>query len=141
MDINKELDIIKRGAEEIIPLEELKNKLKKSHSTGKPLRIKYGIDPTKPDVHLGHLVPVRKMRFFQDLGHTGVLIIGDYTAQIGDPTGKDESREALTYEIVRKNATKYMEQLFTVLDEKKTEVHFQTEWFSKMSMPLTRCSV
>jgi tyrosyl-tRNA synthetase len=134
MDINKELDIIKRGAEEIIPLEELKNKLKKSHSTGKPLRIKYGIDPTKPDVHLGHLVPVRKMRFFQDLGHTGVLIIGDYTAQIGDPTGKDESREALTYEIVRKNATKYMEQLFTVLDEKKTEVHFQTEWFSKMSM-------
>ena len=134
MDLNKTLEIIKRGTEEIIPLDELKKKLKKSHSNGKALRIKYGIDPTKPDVHLGHLVPVRKMRHFQDLGHTGVLIIGDYTAQIGDPSGKDETREALTYDTVKKNAEKYIDQLFTVLDPDKTEVHYQTEWFSNMSM-------
>ena len=134
MDLKKELEIIERGAEEIIPLDELKKKLKRSHSEGKPLRIKYGIDPTKPDVHIGHLVPVRKMRYFQDLGHTGVLIIGDYTAQIGDPSGKDESREALTYEAVRNNAEKYVDQLYTILDPDKTEVHYQTEWFSDMSM-------
>ncbi len=134
MDLKKELEIIERGTEEIIPLDELKKKLEKSRRTGKPLRIKYGIDPTKPDVHLGHLVPVRKMRHFQDMGHTAVLIIGDYTAQIGDPSGKDESREAITYETAKKNAEKYIDQLCTVLDGDKLEVHYQTEWFSKMSM-------
>ena len=86
-DIARQIDMIKRGADEVIPLDEMERKLRTSAKTGTPLRIKYGIDPTAPDVHLGHLVPVQKMRTFQDMGHVGVLIIGDYTAQIGDPTG------------------------------------------------------
>jgi tyrosyl-tRNA synthetase len=134
MKIEHVLKVIRKGVEEIIPEEELIKKLEKSAKTGKPLRIKYGIDPTGYDVHIGHLVPIRKMREFQDLGHTGVIIIGDFTAQIGDPTGRDESRPALTSEMVKTNSEKYMEQLFTVLDEKKTEVRWQSEWFGKMDM-------
>jgi len=134
MKFEHELKVIRKGVEEIIPEEELLKKLEKSAKTGKPLRIKYGIDPTGYDVHIGHLVPIRKMREFQDLGHTGVIIIGDFTAQIGDPTGRDESRPALTSEMVKANSEKYMEQLFTVLDEKKTEVRWQSEWFGKMDM-------
>jgi tyrosyl-tRNA synthetase len=130
MTIEDQLKFIKKGVEEIIPEDELIKKLKK----GKPLRIKYGIDPTNYEVHIGHLVPIRKMREFQDMGHLGVIIIGDYTAQIGDPTGRDESRPPLTAEKVKQNAEKYMEQLYTVLDKDKTEVHYQTEWFGKMSM-------
>ncbi len=134
MEFSKEIEMIKRGAEEIIPFEDLTKKLEKSRKTGKPLRIKYGIDPTKPDVHLGHLVPVRKMRIFQDLGHTGVVIIGDYTAQIGDPSGLDETRIPLTHKETTANAKKYMDQLYRVLDENRTEVHFQSEWFSGMTL-------
>lgn len=134
MTYKDKLEIIKKGVEEIITEEELLKKLENSEKTGKPLRIKYGIDPTGYDVHLGHLVPIRKMREFQDLGHIGVIIIGDFTAQIGDPTGKDETRQALTHEQVKLNSERYMEQIFTVLDEKKTEVRFQSEWFGKMSM-------
>jgi tyrosyl-tRNA synthetase len=130
----EELEIIKRRAEEIVPQEELIKKLDKSHKTGKPLRIKYGIDPTGSDVHIGHLVPIRKMRDFQDLGHTGVIIIGDFTAQIGDPTGRDISRQALSADDVKKNAERYMEQLYTVLDEKRTEVRWQSEWFGDMTL-------
>ena len=134
MNLEEQLKIIQKGAEEIISIEELKKKLIKSDQKGKPLRIKYGIDPTNYEVHIGHLVPIRKMREFQDLGHTGVIIIGDYTAQIGDPTGRDESRPPLTAEKVKQNAERYMEQLYTVLDKNKTEVHYQTEWFGSMSM-------
>ncbi|MCD4818203.1 MAG: tyrosine--tRNA ligase [Candidatus Cloacimonetes bacterium] len=134
MNIKKDLEMIKKGVEEIISEEELIKKLKHSEETGKPLRIKYGIDPTGADVHIGHLVPIRKMREFQDLGHTGVIIIGDFTAQIGDPTGKDESRPPLTKEDVKKNAEKYMDQLFAILDKEKTEVRWQTEWFGNMTM-------
>ncbi|HNX38073.1 MAG TPA: tyrosine--tRNA ligase [Candidatus Cloacimonadota bacterium] len=134
MNFENELKIIKKGVEEIIPLEELVKKLEKSAKTGKPLRVKYGIDPTGFDVHIGHLVPIRKMRDFQDLGHTGVIIIGDFTAQIGDPTGRDESRPPLTKEDILINSAKYMEQLFTVLDPAKTEVRYQTEWFGPMGM-------
>jgi len=134
MNFENELKIIKKGVEEIIPLEELVKKLEKSAKTGKPLRVKYGIDPTGFDVHIGHLVPIRKMRDFQDLGHTGVIIIGDFTAQIGDPTGRDESRPPLTKEDILSNSAKYMEQLFTVLDPAKTEVRYQTEWFGPMGM-------
>jgi len=134
MDFEKQLSLIKKGAEEIIPEEELIKKLKKSNETGKPLRIKYGIDPTGYDVHIGHLVPIRKMREFQDMGHTGVIIIGDFTAQIGDPTGRDDSRPPLTADQVKNNAEKYMDQLFTVLDESKTEVRWQSEWFGNMGM-------
>jgi tyrosyl-tRNA synthetase len=130
----KEMMLIKKGTEEIISESEMVKKLERSKETGIPLRIKYGIDPTASDVHIGHLVPIRKMREFQDLGHTGVIIIGDFTAQIGDPTGKDESRPPLNAENVKKNAEKYMEQMYTVLDKEKTEVRWQTEWFGEMSM-------
>ena len=128
------MKLIRKGVEEIITEEELIKKLEKSKKTGKLLRIKYGIDPTGYDVHIGHLVPIRKMRDFQDLGHTGVIIIGDFTAQIGDPSGKDETRPHLTAEQVKNNAEKYMDQLYTVLDKNKTEVRWQTEWFGKMTM-------
>ncbi|MBM4399951.1 MAG: tyrosine--tRNA ligase, partial [Candidatus Cloacimonetes bacterium] len=134
MKFEHELKVIRKGVEEIIPEEELLKKLEKSAKAGKPLRIKYGIDPTGYDVHIGHLVPIRKMREFQDLGHLGVIIIGDFTAQIGDPTGRDESRPPLTAEMVKVNSEKYMEQLFTVLDPSKTEVRWQSEWFGKMEM-------
>ena len=134
MNIEHKLQIIKKCAEEIVPEDELIKKLKKSEKTGKPLRIKYGIDPTNYEVHIGHLVPIRKMRDFQDLGHTGVIIIGDYTAQIGDPTGRDTTRPPLTAENVKQNAERYMEQLYTVLDKDKTEVHYQSEWFGNMNM-------
>ncbi len=134
MAFERELQIISKNVEEIIPLDELKAKLASSAKTGKPLRIKYGIDPTGFDVHIGHLVPIRKMREFQDLGHTGVIIIGDFTAQIGDPTGRDESRPPLSHQQIISNSEKYMEQLFTILKPEQTEVRYQTEWFSKMSM-------
>jgi len=134
MKFENEMKIIKKGVEEIISENELIKKLTQSKESGKPLRIKYGIDPTGYDVHIGHLVPIRKMREFQDMGHTGVIIIGDFTAQIGDPTGKDESRPPLTKDKILKNAEKYMEQLYTVLDRDKTEVRMQTEWFGDMTM-------
>jgi len=134
MRFDKEMKLIKKGVEEIISEKEMIAKLEKSKKTGKPLRIKYGIDPTGYDVHIGHLVPIRKMREFQDMGHAGVIIIGDFTAQIGDPTGKDESRPPLTKEEILNNAEKYMEQLYTVLDKDKTEVRWQTEWFGDMKM-------
>lgn len=134
MNFENELKIITKSAEEIIPLEELKAKLAKSAKTGNPLRIKYGIDPTGHEIHIGHLVPIRKMRDFQDLGHTGVIIIGDFTAQIGDPTGRDDSRPPLTHEQVKINSEKYMEQLFTILKPEQTEIRYQSEWFGKMGM-------
>ncbi|HHE37920.1 MAG TPA: tyrosine--tRNA ligase [Candidatus Cloacimonetes bacterium] len=134
MRFEKELKIIKKGVDELISETEMISKLERSEKKGKPLRIKYGIDPTGYDVHIGHLVPIRKMREFQDLGHLGVIIIGDFTAQIGDPTGRDESRPPLTGEQVRKNAEKYMDQLYKVLDKNKTEVRWQSEWFGNMGM-------
>ena len=109
------------------------DKFKKSKNTDKPLRIKYGIDPTGSDIHLGHMVAVRKMKNFQDLGHLGVITIGDYTAQIGDPSGKDETRNSLTKDQVLQNAEKYLDQLYTILDPKKTEVRYQSEWFEKFT--------
>lgn len=134
MDIQKQMEIIKQGVEEIIPEEDLIKKLKHSQETKIPLRIKYGIDPTASDVHIGHMVPVRIMRRFQDLGHIGVIVIGDYTAQIGDPTGKNESRPHLSAEDVKRNAEKYMDQMYYVLDKDKTEVRYQSEWFGPMQL-------
>ncbi|MCK5595742.1 tyrosine--tRNA ligase, partial [bacterium] len=124
------MEEIKKGGVEIISEEELNKKLK----LGRPLRVKYGIDPTTADIHIGHMVSVRKMRQMQNMGHIGVVIIGDYTAQIGDPTGLDRSRPSLSKEQVRKNASEYMDQLYTVLDKRKTEVHWQSEWFEKMEV-------
>jgi len=134
MNFENELKIITKSAEEIIPLEELKAKLAKSAKTGKPLRIKYGIDPTGHEIHIGHLVPIRKMRDFQDLGHTGVIIIGDFTAQIGDPTGRDDSRPPLSHEQIKINSERYMDQLYTILKPEQTEIRYQSEWFGKMGM-------
>jgi tyrosyl-tRNA synthetase len=134
MNLEQELKIIRKAVDEIIPEEDLVRKLIRSKETGKPLRIKFGIDPTGTDVHLGHLVPIRKMRDFQDLGHTGVIIIGDFTAQIGDPTGRDETRPPLTHQQVLSNADRFMEQLYTVLKQEQTEVRWQSEWFGKMTV-------
>ena len=129
----RQWEILTFGISEVTPEEEFRHALRKSIATNTPLRVKCGIDPTSTDVHLGHTVPYRKMRQFQDLGHTGVVIIGDYTASIGDPTGKNESRPPLSPEKVKENASKYMDQIYTVLDRDKTEVCFQSEWFSDVS--------
>lgn len=134
MNLEKELKIIRKAVDEIIPEEDSVRKLIRSKETGKPLRIKFGIDPTGTDVHLGHLVPIRKMRDFQDLGHIGVIIIGDFTAQIGDPTGRDETRPPLSHQQVLANAERFMEQLYTVLKQEQTEVRWQSEWFGKMTV-------
>ena len=133
VDIKEQLKIIKKGVAEIIPEEELVKKLEKSIKENKPLRIKLGLDPSAPDIHLGHTVVLRKMKAFQDLGHQVVIIIGDYTGMIGDPTGKSETRKQLTQEQVMENANTYQEQIFKILDSSKTEVRFNGEWFSKMS--------
>lgn len=133
MDISKQLEIIKRGALEIISEEELKRKLEKSAKEGKPLKIKAGFDPTAPDIHLGHSVLLNKLRAFQDLGHKVVFLIGDFTGMIGDPSGQDKMRKRLTEEEVKKNAMTYKKQVFKILDAKKTEVVFNSSWFEKMT--------
>ena len=129
----KQLEIIKRGAVEIISEAELKKKLQRSHKENIPLRIKAGFDPTAPDIHLGHTVLLEKMRQFQELGHEVVFLIGDFTGMIGDPTGKSETRKILTKDEVLKNAETYKAQIFKVLDPEKTRVRFNSEWLEKMS--------
>ncbi|WP_459556274.1 tyrosine--tRNA ligase [Lacunimicrobium album] len=132
--VEDQLAIIRRGIEKIVPEAELAEKLKKSYDTGKPLRIKYGIDPTAADVHLGHTVPLRKMRQFQELGHQAVIIIGNYTAMVGDPSGRDEARtKKFTEEEVEKNAQTYLQQVGKVIDLSQAEVHRNGDWFSTMS--------
>jgi len=133
-EFQRQFDILSFGTFEVTPIEDFKKMLRHSIASKKPLRVKCGIDPTGFDVHLGHTVPYRKMRQFQDLGHIGVVIIGDYTASIGDPTGKNESRPPLTADQVKENARRYMEQMYTVLDPKKTEVSYQSEWFEETSL-------
>jgi len=124
---------IARGTDAIISVEELRAKLKKSSATKIPLRVKLGLDPTAPDIHLGFAVVLQKLRIFQDLGHHAHLIIGDFTAQIGDPTGKSKTRPQLTREQVEANAKTYQEQLVQILDAEKTTVHFNGDWLGKMS--------
>jgi len=131
--VEEQLAVIRRGTEKIVPEEELAAKLRESQKTGVPLRIKYGIDPTGIDVHLGHTVPMRKMRQFQEMGHQAVIIIGDYTARVGDPSGRDSTRARLTAEAIEKNAETYLSQLARVLDLSKAEVVRNGDWFSKMS--------
>lgn len=133
-ELNRQLEILEFGTVEVTPRDEFVKMLRKSIESGKPLRVKCGIDPTSTDVHIGHTVPYRKMRQFQDLGHIGVVIIGDYTAQIGDPTGKNESRPPLTSEETKENAKKYLEQVYTVLDPERTEVKMQSEWFNDVGL-------
>lgn len=129
--VQEQLAAIKRGTTHLEPEAELKAKLERGIKTGKPLRIKYGIDPTGIDVHLGHTVPLRKLRVFQELGHQAVLIIGNYTALVGDPSGRDQSRARLTQEQVEANAKDYLKQVSKVIDIRTTEVHFNGDWFGK----------
>ena len=129
MTIDKQLAIIQRGVDEILPIDELKKKLEKN----KPLRIKLGMDPTAPDLHLGHTVVINKMKQLQDLGHEIIFLIGDFTGMIGDPTGKNITRKPLTKEDVRENAKTYTNQVFKILDKDKTKIAFNSEWMSKMN--------
>ncbi|HET8921517.1 MAG TPA: tyrosine--tRNA ligase [Candidatus Acidoferrum sp.] len=131
--VEEQLAYVKKGVAEIIPEPELKASLEKSLKTGKPLRVYLGVDPTAPDLHLGHTVVLRKLKHFQDLGHTAVFLIGDSSAMIGDPTGVSETRPPLTREQVHANAKTYLEQVFKILDRKKTEVRYNSEWLGKMN--------
>jgi len=131
--VEEQLAYLKKGAAEIIPEPELVSKLEGSRKTGKPLRVYLGVDPTAPDLHLGHTVVLRKLKHFQDLGHAAVFLIGDFSAMIGDPTGVSETRPPLTHEQVDANAKTYLEQVFKILDREKTEVRSNSEWLSKMS--------
>ncbi|PIU52260.1 tyrosine--tRNA ligase [Candidatus Desantisbacteria bacterium CG07_land_8_20_14_0_80_39_15] len=135
MDIEEELRIIKRNVVDILPgLEELRKRLQEARQQARPLKIKYGADPTAPDIHLGHTITLSKLREFQDLGHIVQFIIGDFTAMLGDPSGRNEVRKPLSEESIRKNASTYQEQIFKILDKKRTELHFNSEWFGKMSL-------
>ncbi len=129
----EQLAYLKKGTAEIIPEDELKQKLANSVLTGKPLRVYLGVDPTAPDIHLGHTVVLRKLKHFQDMGHQAIFLIGDFSAMIGDPTGQSETRPPLSREQVDANAKTYLEQVFKILDRDKTEVRYNSEWLGKMS--------
>jgi tyrosyl-tRNA synthetase len=131
--LEDQLDLITKGAAEIVPLEALRERIAKSIATGVPMRIKAGFDPTAPDLHLGHTVLLRKLKHFQDLGHTVIFLIGDSTALIGDPTGRNVTRKPLTREEISANAETYKEQVFQILDREKTEVRYNSEWLDKLS--------
>ena len=131
--VEEQLAYLKKGVAEIIREEDLKAKLEQSAKTGKPLRVYLGVDPTAPDIHLGHTVVLRKLKHFQDLGHTAIFLIGDFSAMIGDPTGQSETRPPLTREQVDENAQTYLAQVFKLLDPKKTEVRYNSEWLDKLS--------
>ncbi len=131
--IEEQIRIITKGAADVISIEELKEKLIKSEKENKPLIIKLGLDPTAPDIHLGHAVVLRKIKQMQDLGHKAVIVIGDFTGKIGDPTGKSKTRKPLTKEQVMENALTYEKQIFKILDKEKTEIRFNSEWLSKLN--------
>jgi tyrosyl-tRNA synthetase len=131
--LEDQLDLITKGAAEIVPLEALKERITKSIASGTPMRIKAGFDPTAPDLHLGHTVLLRKLKHFQTLGHTVIFLIGDSTALIGDPTGRNVTRKPLTPEQIAANAETYKEQVFKILDPEKTEVRYNSEWLDKLS--------
>jgi tyrosyl-tRNA synthetase len=132
MTIDEQLDFLRKGTIEIIPESELRTKLARSAQTGKPLRVKLGADPTAPDIHLGHTVVIRKLRAFQELGHTVIFLIGDFTGLIGDPSGKSTTRPQLTREEIAQNAETYKSQIFKLLDPAKTEIRFNSEWMDKV---------
>jgi tyrosyl-tRNA synthetase len=131
--VAEQLAYLKKGSAEIIREVELQSKLEKAAKTGKPLRVKLGVDPTAPDIHLGHTVVIRKLKHFQEMGHIAVFLIGDFTAMVGDPTGQSETRPPLTREQVNANATTYLEQVFKILDHDKTEIRYNSEWLDKLS--------
>lgn len=132
--VNQQMDVIKKGTVEIIPEDELVKKIEHSIKTQKPLRIKLGCDPSKPDLHLGHAVVLNKLREFQEFGHTAILIIGDFTGMIGDPSGKKKTRPQLTFEQTREYGQSYFEQASKILDPRKTEIKYNSEWLSKLDL-------
>src|SRR5689334_15358098 len=131
--VDEQLAYIKKGAVEIIREQELRERLENSRKTGKPLRVKIGLDPTAPDLHLGHTVVLRKLKHFQDMGHTVIFLIGDFTGMIGDPTGRSVTRPPLSREQVQQNAETYKEQVFKILDPEKTLIDFNNRWFSQFT--------
>ncbi len=133
VSVEQQLKIIKRGVAEILPEALLVEKLKRSIATGAPLKVKLGLDPTAPDIHLGHTVVLRKLKQFQDLGHHIIIIIGDFTGRIGDPTGRSETRKPLTDDDIRRNAKTYEEQIFKILDREKTQVSFNSTWLAPLT--------
>lgn len=133
MNIEQQLAFLKKGTVDFIRQDDLKAKLERSQKTGKPLRIKLGADPTAPDIHLGHTVVIRKLKAFQDLGHTVIFLIGSFTGMIGDPSGKNATRPALSREDIDKNAETYKTQIFKLLDPEKTEIRFNSEWMDKFN--------
>jgi len=132
-DIETQMQKIMRGVEEIIHEEEMRQRIAQSMKTGRPIRVKLGVDPTASDIHLGHMVTIRKLKHFQDLGHTAIFLVGDFTARIGDPTERSEARVRLTKEQVWEHAKTFKEQVFRILDEEKTEMRNNGEWFDAMS--------
>src|SRR5262245_11864578 len=132
-DVSEQLQILERGVDRILPEPEFLKKLERAVHEDRPLRVKYGIDPTGIDVHLGHTVPLRKLRQFQELGHTAVIIIGNYTALVGDPSGRDETRAKLTPQQVETNARDYLTQVGRIIDLNRAEVHHNGDWFSQWS--------
>lgn len=130
---DEQLAALRKGSAEIIREEELRAKLERSRASGKPLRIKLGVDPTAPDLHLGHTVVLRKLKHFQDEGHTAIFLVGDFTAMVGDPTGQSETRPPLTREQVQTNAQTYLEQVYKLLDRERTEVRYNSEWLGKLN--------
>ena len=132
--VDEQLAYIKKGAAEIIHEGELRQRLESSLKTGKPLRVKAGFDPTAPDLHVGHTVLMRKLKHFQDLGHTVIFLIGDFTGMIGDPSGRNATRPPLTRTDVERNAETYKTQVFKILDREKTVIDFNSRWFSGMSV-------
>ena len=132
--VHHQMRVIKQGAAELIGEEELEAKLMRSFQTGKPLTVKFGMDPSAPDLHLGHAVALRKLKQIQDLGHTIVIVIGDFTGRIGDPTGKSKGRKAMTDREVLVNALTYQEQIFHILDREKTQVRYNGEWLELLKL-------
>ena len=130
--LDEQIAYLKKGFEEIIREEELRERLAESIKSGRPLRVKAGFDPTAPDLHLGHTVLLRKMKHFQDMGHTVIFLIGDGTARIGDPTGRNVTRPPMTSQEIEENADTYRAQVFKILDPKKTEIRFNGEWLDKL---------
>jgi tyrosyl-tRNA synthetase len=131
--VDVQIAYLRKGAAEIIREEDLRAKLESSAKTGKPLRVKLGVDPTAPDLHLGHTVVLRKLKHFQDLGHTAIFLVGDFTAMVGDPTGQSETRPPLTREQVDANAKTYLEQVYKILNKENTEVRYNSEWLGKLT--------
>jgi tyrosyl-tRNA synthetase len=131
--VDEQLAALRKGAAEIIREEELRAKLERSRASGKPLRVKLGVDPTAPDLHLGHTVVLRKLKHFQHEGHTAIFLVGDFTAMVGDPTGQSETRPPLTPEQVQANAQTYLEQVYKLLDRERTEVRYNSEWLGHLS--------